>query len=455
MNGSILRPLLKRLESQYFEHKSGVVQPESIAATVCAMLNTDGGTVLVEATPGEKDPSAELNRLKEHLLRAISPKALWSATLVSEPSACYLIEVPAGSDRPYVAGGTIYVRVGDRTQQADASTVQQFVRAQFGDSERWERRLIPGLLIRELDAESIRSVVDTARKARNYEFKQSGNLQQVLMDLSLSREGQVTNAGEVLFGKAPMLRLPQVRVRATVFASDKGGSFVDNRVFEGHAFEMMDSVFKFVRQHTPVVSSFPDGSLKRKDRIAYPEKAVREGLVNAFVHRDYSAFDGGMAVNLYPGRLVIWNSGALPAGMTAGDLKKDHPSKPRNPDIAHVFFLSEYMERVGRGTQKIVEWCKAEGLPSPTWKSDESGVTLTFFAGTRGAEAKLNLRQKQLLKELRAGAVIKPPEYYNRFTVSERQGRRDLGDLVKAGWLVREGDGPATQFRRTEAVWSE
>lgn len=455
MNGSILRPLLKRLESQHFEHKSGVVNPESIAATVCAMLNTDGGTVLVEATPGENSPKAELSHLKEHLLRAISPKALWSATLVSEQSACYLIEVPAGSDRPYVAGGTIYVRVGDRTKQADASTVKQFVRAQFGDSERWERRLIPTLSIRELDADSIRAVVDTARKARNYEFKQPSDLKQVLKDLSLSREGQITNAGEVLFGKAAMLRLPQVRVRATVFASDKGGSFVDNRVFEGHAFEMMDSVFKFVRQHTPVVSSFPDGGLKRKDRIAYPEKAVREGLVNAFVHRDYSAFDGGMAVNLYPGRLVIWNSGALPVGMTAGDLKKDHPSKPRNPDIAHVFFLSEYMERVGRGTQKIVEWCKSEGLPSPTWKSDESGVTLTFFAGTRGADVRLNLRQKKLLKELRAGAVIKPAEYYVRFVVSERQGRRDLGDLVKAGWLAREGDGPATQFRRTEAVWSE
>jgi ATP-dependent DNA helicase RecG len=455
MNGSILRPLLKRLESQHFEHKSGVVHPDAIAATVCAMLNTDGGTVLVEATPGEKSPAAELNRLKEHLLRAISPKALWSATLVSEPSVCYLIEVPAGSDRPYVAGGTIYVRVGDKTQQADSSTVQQFVRAQFGDSERWERRLIPALSIRELDTESLRVVVDTARRARNYEFRQPDNLQQVLRDLSLSREGQITNAGEVLFGKAPMLRLPQVRVRATVFASDKGGSFADNRVFEGHALEMMDSVFKFVRQHTPVVSSFPSGSLKRKDRIAYPEKAVREGLLNAFVHRDYSAFDGGMAVNLYPGRLVVWNSGALPAGMTAGDLRKNHESKPRNPDIAHVFYLNGHMERIGRGTQNIVEWCKSEGLPSPTWKSDENGVTLTFFAGTRGTDVRLNLRQKNLLKELRPGGVIKPAEYYDRFAVSERQGRRDLGDLVKAGWLSREGDGPATQFRRTEAVWSE
>jgi ATP-dependent DNA helicase RecG len=113
------------------------------------------------------------------------------------------------------------------------------------------------------------------------------------------------------------------------------------------------------------------------------------------------------------------------------------------------------MERVGRGTQKIVEWCKAQGLPAPTWKSEESGVTLTFFAGTRDATIPLNLRQKKLLKELRAGAIVKAADYYDRFAVSERQGRRDLGDLVKAGWLSREGEGPSTQFRRTESPWTE
>ena len=450
-----IHTLLNRLESQHFEHKSGDVHPEAVAATVCGMLNSDGGTVLIEAKLDENNPTEKLNLLKQHLLRAISPKALWSATVLGDAHPVYyLIEVPAGSDRPYVADGTIYVRAGSKTQRADANKVQQFVRLQSGEIERWERRLVPGLSVRELDAETIRAVVDTARRSRNYEFKQPGNLQQVLNDLSLSREGQITIAGDVLFGKAPMMRMPQVRVRATVFASDKGGDFVDNRLFEGHTFAMMDAVFKFIRQHTPVASSFPGGGLQRKDRAAYPEDAVREGLVNAFVHRDYSAFDGGMAVNLYPGRLVIWNSGSLPAGLSAGDLKKEHPSKPRNPDIAHVFYLHEYMERIGRGTQKIVEQCKSQGLPAPTWKSDESGVTLTFFAGMRGGETKLNLRQKKLLKELQSGATIKPADYYDRFAVSERQGRRDLGDLVKSGWLTREGDGPATQFRRTESPWS-
>lgn len=456
MSDPTLRALLKRIESQHFEHLSADAPKDAVAAAVCAFLNADGGTVLVEADPSPKHWMNRFQELKLYLLDHISPKALWSATPErTERGNFLLIEAPAGSDRPYVADGTIYVRVKDRTKRADADTVQQLVRAQAGELERWERRLVPALTVRDLDSETIRAVVETARRARNFAFEQPDSLQQTLRDLALFREGQITNAGDVLFGKKPALRLPQVRVRATVFASDKGGNFVDNRAFEGHAFAIMDAVFKFIRQHTPVVSSFTTGRLERHDRPAYPEDAVREGLVNAFVHRDYAAFDGGIAVNLFPGRLVIWNSGSLPPEISVSDLKKEHPSKPRNPDIAHVFYLYERMERVGRGTQKIVEWCKAQGLPAPTWKSDDSGVTLTLFAGSRDATISLNLRQKKLLKELRAGATVKAADYYDRFAVSERQGRRDLGDLVKAGWLTREGEGPSTQFRRTESPWTE
>jgi ATP-dependent DNA helicase RecG len=110
------------------------------------------------------------------------------------------------------------------------------------------------------------------------------------------------------------------------------------------------------------------------------------------------------------------------------------------------------MERVGRGTQKIVEECKKARLPAPKWESDVSGVTLTLFSGAHAAVERLNLRQKKLLGELKPGDVVKSREYCDRLAVSERQGRRDLMELEQAGFLTREGEGPATFFRRTEAV---
>ncbi len=127
---------------------------------------------------------------------------------------------------------------------------------------------------------------------------------------------------------------------------------------------------------------------------------------------------------------------------------------PRNPDIAQVFFLRGYMERVGRGTQKMIAACKEAGLKPPTWKTDDTGVTLTFHGKSPAAARKLNRRQRKVLDELAVGEEIRLPEYCARLLVSERQARRDLSDLVDAGWLEREGEGPSTVFRRTDLVWN-
>ena len=452
MNDTGLRPLLKRIESLHFEHQQIGAGAGEIAATICAFLNTDGGTLVVEV-----DPAASAERLVELKLAIgdkITPSAFWSAALQRMGAEAFLlIEVPAGKDRPYVVNGKIYVRKGRATMAADASAIQALVGKSYGDAHRWERKLVPNLTSDDLDADAIRAVVKEAREQRDLRLDEGGSLENLLSALSLSREGQLTNAADVLFGRRPVLRLPQTRVRVTVYATDKGGEFRDSRICAGHAFQCLEAVFEFLRQHTPVRTTFAPNRLQREERPAFPEYAVREGLVNAFVHRDYAAFEGGMSVGLYPNRLVIWNSGDLPEGITPGDLKKEHPSILRNPDIAYVFYLRRYMERVGRGTQKIIEECKDAQMPAPKWESGGGGVTLTLYAGTHATEERLNLRQRKLIKEMHAGSLVKTAEYCERLAVSERQGRRDLTELERAGYLVREGDGPATVFRRTAVAW--
>ena len=215
----------------------------------------------------------------------------------------------------------------------------------------------------------------------------------------------ITNAAEVLFGDNPTQQFPQARTRVTVYATDKGGDFIDNRQFEGPALLMLDEVVcDVLRRHLSVSATFKEG-LQRTDRPAYPETALREGLVNAFVHREYANFSGGISVvDVYPGKLVIWNSGSLPPGLKIGDLTKEHPSMPRNPDIAQVFFLHGFMERIGRGTQKIVSACKETGLPAPQWKVDDTGVTLTFLAKAKKDVTKLNPSGEKDFGRLEAGA---------------------------------------------------
>lgn len=108
--------------------------------------------------------------------------------------------------------------------------------------------------------------------------------------------------------------------------------------------------------------------------------AIREGIVNAFAHRDYSSFSGGIKVEISPVRLQIWNSGSLPDGVDADKLQQGHISVLRNPDIAHALYLQGYMEKLGRGSVLIRQACEDNGLAPPVWYSEgSSGVTLTFF----------------------------------------------------------------------------
>ena len=446
-----LTSLLRRMESRHFEHLPVNAARVEVARAVCAFLNSEGGTVLVES--GAQPVAVLASGIEADLREKLHPSALWSVMPIEREGSGYcLVDVPAGRDRPYTMDGTIFVRQGTVTAAASRDEIRALVEGGFRETERWERRLIPSAGLNRLVAELILKFAAEAREKRNHPFRSLDNLEMILTDLGLFRDEMITNAAEVLFGRNPAQQFPQVRARVTVYATDKGGDFVDNRLFEGPAFRMLEDVAAMLRQYLPVAAIFTEG-LQRTDRPAYPEAALREGLVNAFAHRDYADFSGGISVDVYPAKLVIWNSGSLPPGLKIGDLTREHPSMPHNPDIALAFFLHGFMERIGRGTQKIVSACKDAGLPKPEWKTDERGVTLTFFAKAKQDATELNLRERKLLGELKPGELIRQPDYCERMTVSERQARRDLGNLVDGGWLEREGDGPATVFRRTAKDW--
>jgi len=116
----------------------------------------------------------------------------------------------------------------------------------------------------------------------------------------------------------------------------------------------------FLRRHLPVAGRIVPGLFEREDEPLFPLEALREALVNAFCHRDYTIAGGAVSLAIYDDRLEIWSDGTLPFGLTPEDLKRDHPSKPRNPLIAKVFYLRGVIERWG-GTdrfQRAWPWCR-------------------------------------------------------------------------------------------------
>src|SRR5208283_5494227 len=117
--------------------------------------------------------------------------------------------------------------------------------------------------------------------------------------------------------------------------------------------------------------------VQRVEAFPVPESALREAVLNAVIHKDYSS-NIPIQISVYDDKLMLWNPGTLPPEWTVGKLKVKHPSQPFNPDVANAFFRAGLIEAWGRGIERMLAACKAGNLPEPEFQSEGTGLWLTF-----------------------------------------------------------------------------
>ncbi|MFA7371389.1 MAG: RNA-binding domain-containing protein [Sphaerochaetaceae bacterium] len=383
-----IRRVLSLGENQSVEFFASIKNLDILGKTVCGFLNSLKGGYLICGVSvrgevlGVSVSQTEINELEQELLKNISPKAFIAVQAENiDLKQVVSIEIPSGSDGPYTFKDVIYIRDGTSTQVADVQRIRDMVMRHQIEPERWERRYSLADIEDDVDDQEVKAAVTDAGSVRRVLFRNDENIAMVLEDFSVARYGRLTNGGDVLFAANPAVRLPQTRIRAISYASDKtDDTFLDMKSFEGPLHRVFEDAYTFIVRNTATVSTFTKDTPKRLDAPLYPEEAVREALINAVAHRDYSSASGGVGIHVYPQRLEIWNSGALPEGVTEQSLLVGQISILRNPDIAHVLYLRGLMEKAGRGSVLMVKKCLESGLPSPFWKSDPKlGVTVTFL----------------------------------------------------------------------------
>lgn len=394
MKSTEIQNLLNLGEGPRFEFKSNIKSVEGIGRAVSGFLNTTGGYVICGIGPenevlGVEITDEQLAKFERRLHESISPKTLISIQRQNlEGRQVLVIEVPKGHDVPYSFRNVIYLRDGERTAPADGATIRDMVLKMQIAPERWERRSSLADIETEVAVDEVMATVRDAQAVKRAFFADPTDVIRTLENLSAAKYGRLTNGGDVLFARNPAVRLPQIRIRAMRYNSDKAGDkFSDMKSFEGPLKTIFEEAYTFIVRNTPSVSRFIKGNPKRQDSPLYPEAAVREALINALAHRDYSAASGGVSIHIFPRRLEIWNSGPLPDGVTEENLLKGHISVLRNPDIAHTLYLRGLMEKAGRGSVLMVQQCRDAGLADPFWKSDPKlGVTVTFPAPKVGTQ---------------------------------------------------------------------
>ena len=189
--------------------------------------------------------------------------------------------------------------------------------------------------------------------------------------------------------------------------------------------------------------------IQRVERFLFPPLALREALLNAVVHKDYSS-GIPIQISIYEDRIVFWNYGQLPDHWTLERLLGKHPSNPFNPLIANTFFRCGYIESWGRGIEKIKRECEKWGIPSPEYDYGMSGLMLTFRANPAQLAESLGKTSVETSVETTKMSVKTPERILAILTENPNLTLAEVADMI--GKTLRTVERATAKLAREERL---
>lgn len=343
-------------------------------------------------------------------------------------------------DYPYPVNykGQYHYRSGSTKQELKGAALDRFLLQKKGI--RWDGVPVPKVTIDDLKNETFEIFRKKAIKAQRIDDDVlNDDNENLLENLKLLEDKYLKRAAILLFHPNPDKFVTGAYIKIGYFESDDELKYQDE--IQGNIFEQLEKTIDLLFTKY-IKSSISYEGLNRVEKYEYPKDAVREALLNAVSHKDYS---GGVPIQIsvYPDKLIFWNEGQLPDDWTIEKLLEKHPSKPFNPDIANALFRSGYIESWGRGIRKMINECILMGIPKPKLFYDMSGFWVEFSKGTYNEKhlksLGLNSRQIKAIKYLNENRRITNSEYQTIHKVSRNTATRDLTELVEKG-LIKSSD---------------
>jgi len=446
--------LLRKAESEKIELKRSTSQLEKALKAICAFLNHEGGKVYFGITSSKKIIGQELsdNTLKtisQKIRQRIKPEVTPEVKVLEiEGKKVIEVKVKGGNNKPYYLDGVAYKRVGSENIVIPPEELERIIlekRKRYWDSEICERASLENI-----DKEKVKWFLRKAKNERNFDVEPETPVEEVLGRLELIKNGKLTNAAILLFGKDPQRLFLQAETRCARFKGTKPVKpFVDMKVFSSSIIDQTDKALSFVLEHIPMAAWLVPGQVEREERYEYPPDAIREAIINAICHRDYE-MQSNVQIRIFDDRIEVWGCGSLPEPLTPEDLKKKHKSILRNPLIGKCFFLIKFIEEWGTGTNDMIKACLNWGLPEPEFELVAGDLIVTFWKSRLTEELMnklgLNERQKSAINYLKEHNKITTKEYCKIFNIVKDTANRDLNSLLDKDLIKREGSGPKTYY---------
>jgi ATP-dependent DNA helicase RecG len=430
----MIQEYLTQNESKTLEFKENAKNLSGIVKTVIAFANTSGGVLLV----GVKDKTKEIIGVsdalheEERIANAISDSV---APLIIPD-----IEIHTHRDRelvvirvPHAAGPFylktegekqgVYIRFGSTNRIADDEMLSSL--KLFSENRSYDELPSP------------KGVLDKKAVEKAFAFVQKNPSEKQLEAVGVLTEhlGKpiMTHGGVLLFGLNRVTLYPDALIRCARFKGLAKDKIIDSVEIACSLPLAVDEVIAFIEKNTSTASIIE--RVRRKDVSAYPPIALREAVINAILHSDYSMKGCHIQIAIFDDRIEITNPGGLPFGQTIQKALQGF-SKLRNRVIGRVFKELKLIEQWGSGLQRILAVSTQEGLKPPLIEEHNNQFRLTLYS-ERSKPRQIAIWEGVMLKHLANYPSITTKEAAKIWKVSDRTARTRLKTMVELGRLQR------------------
>lgn len=257
-----------------------------------------------------------------------------------------------------------------------------------------------------------------------------------------------TGFGLLLFGREPRQAMPQAGLLVTIRYHD---GKIETENFDQPLVVIPTTVEYWLKDKLPNV--IDRGRMKRSQNVSLPFELIREAVVNALVHRDYSIEGAKCHLEVTPDTITVKSPGLPPRPITLEQLQSlDAPMLSRNPILHYVFERMGLAEERGLGLHSLRNLSQRSGLPLPTYRYDDPYLVLTLYRNAehilpRAILEALNDDERKGWAYIATRESTTAAEYADRMRFDHRKAQRHLKHYVDLGLLERVGAGPSTRYR--------
>ena len=357
--------LLKSEEGKTLEFKRDLSSPQNILRTLVAFANTAGGVLLIgvedrtHSPIGVENPLDQEERLCNLITDGIEPRLLPNIEIIAwEDHNLLLIEVFTSPLKPHwlkkQGPEAVLVRLGSTNRQADGDLIAELRRNAVGAT--FDEQPLPEFDADAIDMEAVRKIFQEQRKISEKQLE--------TLRVFTRAQGRLvpTVGGLLLFGQDRERVFPDAWVQCGRFAGRDKTRIFDHTEIHEHPPVAVEQIMDFLKKHAMCGADL--SQLRRRDVWSIPLAILREAVINAVVHADYSQKGAPIRVSFFDDRIEIENPGILLPGLTVEDILQG-VSRLRNRVIARVFKELGLIEQWGSGIRRMFDEAEKLGLPSP------------------------------------------------------------------------------------------